>query len=104
MEGGNAMCLNMQIREAAQQISRLSIVAVLGVGGYSVAKNQQQKDDVLIEEIIVTGTFIRGSSTTGALPISVINRTDLEAPAWIMVVLIYSAVSAADLMPCGVSS
>ena len=71
--------MNMQNREAAQQISRLAIVAVLGVSGYSVAQNQQPEDDVLIEEIIVTGTFIRGSSTTGALPISVINRTDMEA-------------------------
>ncbi len=73
------MRMNMQIREAAQQISRLAIVAVLGVSSFSVAQNQQPEDDVLIEEIIVTGTFIRGSSTTGALPISVINRTDMEA-------------------------
>ena len=73
------MCRNTQFREAAQQISRLSIVAVLGVSDFSAAQNQQREDDVLVEEIIVTGTLIRGSSTAGALPISVINRTDLEA-------------------------
>ena len=73
------MRMNTQIREAAQHIARLSIVAVLGVSSYSVAQNQQPQDDVLIEEIIIIGTLIRGSSTTGALAISVINRTDLEA-------------------------
>jgi iron complex outermembrane receptor protein len=47
------------------------------VSGLAIAQNQQGDDEV-IEEIITTGTLIRGSSTSGALPISVIDRGDLE--------------------------
>jgi outer membrane receptor protein involved in Fe transport len=48
------------------------------VSGLAIAQNQQADDDEVIEEIITTGTLIRGSSTTGALPISVIDRGYLE--------------------------
>ena len=36
-------------------------------------------EDEAFEEIITTGTMIKGSRTTGALPISVVDRGDLEA-------------------------
>ncbi len=62
-------------RGAAQNISRLLFVAALAVSGLAYS----QADDEVIEEIITTGTLIRGSSTTGALPIAVINRNDMEA-------------------------
>lgn len=62
-------------RGAAQIISRLFFVAVLAVSGLAYS----QADDEGIEEIITTGTLIRGSSTIGALPITVINRNDIEA-------------------------
>ena len=62
-------------RGAAQIISRLFFVAALAVSGLAYS----QAEDEVIEEIITTGTLIRGSSTTGALPITVINRNDIEA-------------------------
>ncbi len=62
-------------RGTAQFISRLFFVAALAVSGLAYS----QAGDEVIEEIITTGTLIRGSSTTGALPIAVINRNDLEA-------------------------
>jgi outer membrane receptor protein involved in Fe transport len=62
-------------RGAAQIISRLFFVAALAVSGLAYS----QAGDEVIEEIITTGTLIRGSSTTGALPITVINRNDMEA-------------------------
>ncbi len=62
-------------RGVAQIISRLFFVAALAVSGLAWS----QADDEVIEEIITTGTLIRGSSTTGALPITVVNRNDLEA-------------------------
>ncbi len=64
-----------RIRGAAQNISGLFFVAALAVSGLAYT----QAGDELIEEITVTGTLIRGSSTAGALPITVINRNDLEA-------------------------
>jgi len=62
-------------RGAAQIISRLFLVVALAVSGLAYS----QADDEVIEEIITTGTLIRGSSTAGALPITVINRNDMEA-------------------------
>ncbi len=64
-----------RIRGVAQNISRLFFVAALAVSGLAYS----QAGDEVIEEIITTGTLIRGSSTTGALPITVINRNDIEA-------------------------
>jgi outer membrane receptor for ferrienterochelin and colicin len=55
--------------------SGLFFVAALTVSGLAWS----QADDEYIEEIITTGTLIRGSSSTGALPISVVDRGDLEA-------------------------
>jgi outer membrane receptor protein involved in Fe transport len=62
-------------RGAAQIISRLFFVAALAVSGLAWS----QAGEEVIEEIITTGTLIRGSSTTGALPIAVVDRGDLEA-------------------------
>ncbi len=38
-----------------------------------------QDDDLLVEEIIVIGSQIRGASTTAAMPVSVVNREDIVA-------------------------
>jgi outer membrane receptor protein involved in Fe transport len=62
-------------RGVAQIISRLFFVAALTASGLAYSQAQ----DEVIDEVITTGTLIRGSSTTGALPISVVDRTDLEA-------------------------
>jgi outer membrane receptor protein involved in Fe transport len=59
----------------AHIFSGLFFVAALTVSGLAWS----QADDEYIEEIITTGTLIRGSSSTGALPISVVDRGDLEA-------------------------
>jgi outer membrane receptor protein involved in Fe transport len=61
-----------------QYLFQLAIIATMTVSGLAIAQNQQADDDEVIEEIITTGTLIRGSSTTGALPISVIDRGYLE--------------------------
>jgi len=62
-------------RGAAQVISSLFFVAAIAASGLAWS----QAGDEVIEEIITTGTLIRGSSTTGALPIAVVDRGDLEA-------------------------
>jgi outer membrane receptor protein involved in Fe transport len=52
----------------------------LAISGSAFAQaGNSSASDPLIEEIIITGSYIRGSSTTGALPISVVDRDDLEA-------------------------
>ena len=62
-------------RGAAQIISGLSFVAAIAASGLAWS----QASDEVIEEIVTTGTLLRGSSTTGALPISVVDRGELEA-------------------------
>jgi outer membrane receptor protein involved in Fe transport len=68
----------------AQFISRVSIISLLAVYGLPYAQAQQagQSDaagDEPIEEIIITGSYIKSSTTTGALPISVLDRGEMEA-------------------------
>ena len=58
-------------------ISCIFFVTVLAVSG--LAHAQEAADDEALEEIIITGTHIRGSTTTGALPISVLDRDDFIA-------------------------
>ena len=41
--------------------------------------SQAQTAEDVLEEITVTGSYIKGSSTTGALPITVVGRNDIEA-------------------------
>lgn len=53
-----------------------AMVFFLATGGVSHA--QSNDADELLEEIIITGSYIRGSSTTGALPIAVVGRDDLD--------------------------
>ncbi len=67
----------IQAGRVAQFISSFSFVTVLAVSGLTYA--QEAADDEALEEIIITGTHIRGSTTTGALPISVLDRDDFEA-------------------------
>jgi outer membrane receptor protein involved in Fe transport len=50
---------------------------VLAVSGLTYA--QDAADDDPLEEIIITGSHIKGSTTSGALPISVFDRDDFEA-------------------------
>ena len=64
-------------RGMAETISCLSVAAALAASGPVLAQGQAAGDEPL-EEITVTGSYIRGSSTTGALPISVVSRSDIE--------------------------
>ena len=44
-----------------------------------LANGQSSDDDIAIEEIVITGSYIKGSNTEGALPIDVVGRNDIEA-------------------------
>ncbi len=59
-------------------VSGFPTVAVL-VGATVMPAALQAQDDEQIEEVIVTGTQIRGASISDALPVSVIDATDIEA-------------------------
>jgi len=76
---GTAMRDHKKTRRLAQIIAHLPIIALLAASGPAWSQANDADDDERIEEITVTGSYIRGSSTTGALPISVVNRDDIEA-------------------------
>jgi len=67
----------IQAGRVAQFISCFSFVTVLAVSGLTYA--QEAADDEALEEIIITGTHIKGSTMTGALPITVLDRDDFIA-------------------------
>lgn len=67
----------IQAGRVAQFISCFSFVTVLAVSGLTYA--QEATDDEPLEEIIITGTHIRGSTMTGALAITVLDRDDFIA-------------------------
>lgn len=58
------------------------VVAASGVGALAmltaVAGAQERADDMVIEEIVVTGSQIRGANITGALAVSVFTAEDIE--------------------------
>lgn len=60
---------------AALVVSCFFFVAALASSSLTWA----QADDEVIEEIVTTGSLIRRSSSSGALPITVVDRGDLEA-------------------------
>jgi len=53
----------------------VAVAMLLVTSGVSYA----QATDEILEEITVTGSYIKGSSTTGALPVVVVGRNDIEA-------------------------
>jgi iron complex outermembrane receptor protein len=52
----------------------VAAVMLLATSGISLA----QTSDEILEEITVTGSYIKGSSTTGALPVVVVGRNEIE--------------------------
>jgi len=52
-----------------------AVAMLLGTGGMSYAQTAEE----VLEEITVTGSYIKGSSTTGALPVVVVGRNEIEA-------------------------
>ncbi|MEJ2603903.1 MAG: TonB-dependent receptor [Gammaproteobacteria bacterium] len=57
---------------------RVAIAGVLLSLSNVPAHAQSQTSEDIIEEVIVTGTYIKRSKTTGALPVSVLDRQELE--------------------------
>ena len=52
----------------------VAAVMLLATSGISLA----QTSDEILEEITVTGSYIKGSSTTDALPVVVVGRNEIE--------------------------
>ena len=59
------------------KVSFCTTVAVTLLTASGISHGQSAED--VLEEITVTGSYIKGSSTTGALPITVVGRNDIEA-------------------------
>ena len=59
--------------------SLLATVSALLFAVSGVSHAQTSDADEVLEEIVITGSYIKGSSTTGALPIVVVGRGDIEA-------------------------
>lgn len=57
-----------------KQVSRFAVAALLSLG---TAGSFAAENDVL-EEVVVTGSFIRGTPEDAALPVDVFNRAELE--------------------------
>lgn len=57
----------------------LAAGSALALIGFSNSTLAQDDGDEVIEEITVTGSYIKGASTTGALPVTVLNRAELES-------------------------
>ena len=71
------MFTSLRICDGWRSIGMAALALVLSVPAIAQTGGAEGADEV-IEEIITTGTYIRGSSTTGALPIAVIDRGELE--------------------------
>ncbi|ANO53323.1 TonB-dependent receptor domain-containing protein [Woeseia oceani] len=56
----------------------VSAVSALSLLGFAASAGAQQADDE-VEEIVVTGSHIKGAKITGALPVSVVTSEDIEA-------------------------
>ncbi|MDH4109434.1 MAG: TonB-dependent receptor [Gammaproteobacteria bacterium] len=71
------MSISTFIRQGLRLCGASMLVLVFSTTGLAQTGGSEGASEV-IEEIITTGTYIRGSDTTGALPITVIDRNDLE--------------------------
>ncbi len=63
------------IRGVAHLIASSSALALIIAGGSAFAQEPAEE----IEEITVTGSYIKGANTQGALPVSVMDRNELES-------------------------
>ena len=68
---------HVRARSRAWFTTGTSCLALL-VSGAVYGQATQSGEPEVLEEIIITGSYIKGSSTTGALPIDVVGRTDIE--------------------------
>ncbi len=56
-----------------------ALVAVLGAAPWAVSAAAQEAGTGVVEEVIVTGSYIRGTPEDAALPVDVINQAEMEA-------------------------
>ncbi len=56
-------------------LAMTAVAMLLVASGMSYAQTAEE----VLEEITVTGSYIKGSSTTGALPVVVVGRNEIEA-------------------------
>jgi iron complex outermembrane receptor protein len=73
------MYSNCHVETGALALFRVFLFGVLGFSTASLAQTPGSESDEPLEEIIITGSYIKGSTTTGALPISVLDRGEMEA-------------------------
>jgi len=71
------MFTSLRICDGWRSIGMAALALVLSGPALAQTGGTEGADEV-IEEIITTGTYIRGSDSTGALPITVIDRGELE--------------------------
>lgn len=60
---------------AFRRLLRIGVSSLLASGCFSLSVNAQ---DAPIEEVVVTGSFIKGTPEDAALPVDVLSRSDLE--------------------------
>jgi iron complex outermembrane receptor protein len=58
--------------------SSASVIAALAIGGWATTAAAQQQAPGEVSEVVVTGSFIRGTPEDAALPVDVISQEDLE--------------------------
>lgn len=66
-------------QSAVRLLSDIMLITLLASSGVILAQESNADGDEPLEEIIITGSYIKGSTTTGALPISVLGRSEMEA-------------------------
>lgn len=69
------MLRTKSIRGVGHLITGCAALALIAVAGTAVAQDATGE----IEEITVTGSYIKGANTQGALPVSVMDRSELES-------------------------
>jgi len=72
------MTLRISSRKLGSDLLTVSAF-ILATVGVSHAQSSDADADEALEEIVITGSYIKGSSTTGALPIVVVGRNEIEA-------------------------
>ena len=64
---------------SSKLLSKLSVIGLLSVAFFPLQAQEDQAGSTNIEEITVTGSQIKGAKITGALPVSVLDFTDIDS-------------------------
>ena len=64
-------------RSKSFQRKKIVVAVLLGISSLSV--NAQPQDEDAIEEVIVTGSYIRGSPLDAPSPVQIVDRNSIEA-------------------------